>query len=189
MVRDKTKFNQWINSDSVIEWFNQLDDKDTLSFIQFDICEYYHSISENLLKKAINFAGRLTKITNDEKKIIYQARKTILCSNGYTWIKKANKDFDVPMGSWDGAEICDLVGLYLLSQLGHLGFQGGLYRDDGLLVSALNPQELENLKKVKLNYLALKMTKTWLFSLETGKHNNYLYFHVAYLYIQCRNWP
>ena len=39
----------------------------------------------------------------------------------------------------------------------------------------------------KLHDLALKMNKNWLFSLETGKHNHYSYFHVAYLYIQCQN--
>ena len=27
------------------------------------------------------------------------------------------------------------------------------------------------------------MSKNWLFSLETGKHNHYLYFHIAYWYI------
>ena len=31
---------------------------------------------------------------------------------------------------------------------------------------------------VKLHDLAFKMNKKWLFSLETGKHNNYSYFHV-----------
>ena len=33
------------------------------------------------------------------------------------WIKKGdNPYFDVTMGSYDGAEICELVGLYLLYQ-------------------------------------------------------------------------
>ena len=38
------------------------------------------------------------------------------------------------MGSYDGAEICELVGLYILSFLGKVyGIQNvGLYRDDGL---------------------------------------------------------
>ena len=29
-----------------------------------------------------------------------------------TWIKKDDNLFDVTMGSFDGAEICELVGLY-----------------------------------------------------------------------------
>ena len=38
------------------------------------------------------------------------------------------------MGSYDGAEICELVGLYILSFLGTVcGIKNeGLYRDDGL---------------------------------------------------------
>ena len=42
--------------------------------------------------------------------------------------------FDVTMGSFDGAEVCELVGLYLLDKLSHLtGKENtGLYRDDGL---------------------------------------------------------
>ena len=38
------------------------------------------------------------------------------------------------MGNYDGAEICELVGFYVLSILGKVyGIQNvGLYRDDGL---------------------------------------------------------
>ena len=44
--------------------------------------------------------------------------------------------FDVTMGSFDGAEICELVGLYLLDKLSTLLKKEcvGLYRDDGLAV-------------------------------------------------------
>ena len=40
------------------------------------------------------------------------------------------------MGSFDGAEVCELVGLFLLDQLAEiLGKENvGLYRDDGLAV-------------------------------------------------------
>ena len=38
------------------------------------------------------------------------------------------------MGCYDGAEICELVGIYLLDSLNKLCGNGklGLYRDDGL---------------------------------------------------------
>ena len=30
------------------------------------------------------------------------------------WVKKeCNDDFDIPMGCYDGAEICKLVGIYI----------------------------------------------------------------------------
>ena len=40
-------------------------------------------------------------------------------------------DIDVAMGSFDGAETCELVGLFLLSQLTHLDVNVGLYRGEG----------------------------------------------------------
>ena len=51
------------------------------------------------------------------------------------------------MGSWDGAEVADLIGLYLLSQLQQVGFELGLYRDDGLGVTSLPPHLAEREKK------------------------------------------
>ena len=57
--------------------------------------------------------------------------------------------FDVTMGSYDGAEVADLVGLYLLSQLTHLNLNIGLYRDDGLAVSGQTQRQTE-LTKQKL---------------------------------------
>ena len=41
IVREKTKFNQWKNTKSLIDWFENLTDKKKLKFIQFDICEFY----------------------------------------------------------------------------------------------------------------------------------------------------
>ena len=51
------------------------------------------------------------------------------------------------MGSFDGAEICELVGLFLLSELSGLGIDIGLYRDDGLAASSKSAREIENIKK------------------------------------------
>ena len=146
-VRQKTKFNQWKNSDSVISWFSELRDKKRLSFIQFDLCEFYASISENLLINALNFCAQYTKITEEDRKIILQCRKSYLCNKESIWVKKGNSKFDVTMGSLDSAEICDIVGLYILSQLQNLDLQIGLYRDDGLAAGFQTPRQLENIKK------------------------------------------
>ena len=50
--------------------------------------------------------------------------------------KKSEAQFDVAVGSFDGAEICELVGLFLLHQLSLIldKDEVGLYRDDGLAV-------------------------------------------------------
>ena len=47
-----------------------------------------------------------------------QSRKTLLFSDGEPWVKKDDEDdFDVPVGCYNGAEVCKLVGTYLLNQL------------------------------------------------------------------------
>ena len=51
------------------------------------------------------------------------------------------------MGSFDGAETCELVGLFLLSQLTHLDVNVGLYRYDGLATCTKTPKQVEAIKK------------------------------------------
>ena len=50
--------------------------------------------------------------------------------------REATGLFDIVMGSYDGAAICELVGLFALSQLPEWYDRDsiGLYRDDGLAV-------------------------------------------------------
>ena len=147
IVRDKTRFNHWKNSEAVINWFVNLQEKQNLVFIQFDIKDLYPSIRKDLLTKALNFASRYTRITAEEKKVIFQCRNSILFDQEKPWNKKGINQFDVTMGSWDGAEVCELVGLYLLSQLSDLSIHVGLYRDDGLCACGLNPRQTELIKK------------------------------------------
>ena len=64
-----------------------------------------------------------------------QARKTLLFHEGIPWVKRSgNEDFDVPMGSFDGAEVWELLGAFLLNYLSHVIDKNhvGLYKDDGL---------------------------------------------------------
>ena len=51
------------------------------------------------------------------------------------------------MGSFDGAETCELIGLFILSQLQNLNINVGLYRDDGLAICDKSPTEIETIKK------------------------------------------
>ena len=55
--------------------------------------------------------------------------------NNEPWIKKdSNGDFDVTMGSYDGAEVCELAGLFMLNELSKTFDKDniGSYRDHGL---------------------------------------------------------
>ena len=146
-VREKTGYNQWKNTDSVISWFKNLRTTARSSFIQCDICEYYPSITPELLRKAIIWARKHCDISADDERVIFQARKSFLFYKGQPWVKTKNEDFDVTMGSYDGAEVCDLVGLYLLSQLQHLNVNVGAFRDDWLMHGTLPPRQLEGVKK------------------------------------------
>ena len=91
--------------------------KKTCKFIKFDIEEFYPSVSAELLEKSTNFARNIIKIEDKVINIIKHARKSLLLHNGNAWVEKeGNPLFDVTMGSYDGAEVCELVGLYLLSK-------------------------------------------------------------------------
>ena len=51
------------------------------------------------------------------------------------WIKKSgDSNFDITMGSFDGAELCELVALFILYTIAkeYELNTAGLYRDDGL---------------------------------------------------------
>ena len=57
-------------------------------------------------------------------------------NNQQTLIKRDSGLFDVTMGAYGEAEVCELVGSYLLYELSKLYEKKdiGLYRDDGLAV-------------------------------------------------------
>ena len=139
----------WRNTSQVIDWFTDIPNKQKQSFISFDVCDFYPSITEQLLSEALNFASKFTKISTAEKQIILHTKKSVLFNDMQPWVKKGSANmFDVTMGSYDGAETCELVGSYLLSQLpDQLRQTTGLYRDDGLAYCADTPQNIERLKK------------------------------------------
>ena len=131
-----TKVNQWKNTSSMLQWYKLLQNKRNSTFIRFDVVEFYPSISEALLNRALDFASQHVNISATDCQIIINAKHSLLFSNGQPWTKRnSNSLFDVTMGSYDGAETCELVGSYLLSQLNKIpGVEIGLYRDDGLAV-------------------------------------------------------
>ena len=64
-------------------------------------------------------------------------RKSLLFDNETAWNKKNhNSMFDVTMGSFDGVEVYELMGLFLLNSLSEKYGKNnaGLYRDDGLVL-------------------------------------------------------
>ena len=149
IVRQKTNLSQWKNIYSCIEWFKQLENKKNSKFIQYDIVNFYPTISEELLNAALNWAMKYVPIHKKDRNIIFQARRPLLVFDGKYWTKKKNSNFDVAMGSYDGAEICDICGLFLLAELEKLKLNAkfGSYKDDGLGVSSASPRQIEIMKK------------------------------------------
>ena len=154
---------------TVINWFKNVSHKHKRKFIKFDIAEFNPSISETFLNKSIAYAKSFTKIEDNAIKAINLARKSLRFNKDGTWIKKGdNTLFDVTMGSFDGAQICELVGLYLLDKLSSLiGRKNvGLYRDDGL--AAINSSSGPVLDKMRKNIIALFKNEALSITIETN---------------------
>ena len=133
----------------MLQWFKQLANKGDSAFICFDVVEFYPSITEALLKRALDFASEHVNISANERQAVINSKHSLLFSKGQPWEKRnSTSNFDVTMGSYDGAETCELVGCYLLSQLKQIpGIEIGLYRDDGLAVLNQTPRQIEKAKK------------------------------------------
>ena len=54
--------NQWKNTLSAIKLFNSLKDKHLMKFVTSDIKDFYPSITQHLLNKALKFASEYVSI-------------------------------------------------------------------------------------------------------------------------------
>ena len=90
-------------------------------------------------------------ISDDNIRLIKHCRKSLLFSNNEVWKKKHTEScFDVTMGSFNGAEVWELLGIYILRFLAKLINKNhcGLYRDDGLLtLRNINGQKIDRMLK------------------------------------------
>ena len=102
-----------------------------------DIKEFYPSIIEETLDTAVSFASNHTTISVEDMLIKKCSRKLLLFYLEQTWKKKESSScFDVTMGSYDEAELCELIGIFTQSVLQDITNKEAmsLYRDDGLMV-------------------------------------------------------
>ena len=143
--------NQWRNTLQVINWFKNLTHEKNRRFIKFDIADFYPLISEDPLSRAISYAR--TIMTTDNKVIdaIKFARKSLQFIKERTWVKRGeHSSFHVTVGSFDAAEICKIVGIYLLEKLSPLLVKENfdLCRDDGLAtVNSSSDPVLDKMRK------------------------------------------
>ena len=138
-------------NDGVIRWFRNIPNKSEFKFIQLDIKEFYPSITEKSLNNAITFAENYIPISKEDIRIIKHCRKSLLFYGNEAWKKKgADTTFDATMGSYDDAELCELIVIYIQSLLTNIlsADSMGLYRDDGLFIlRKINKQQTDRLQK------------------------------------------
>ena len=85
----------------------------------------------------ISYVKNYTTISDRDIDIIMHCRKSLLFDNEIPWNKRNHSNmFDVTLVSFNGAEVCELVGLFLLDNLSDKYGKNnvGLYRDDGLVL-------------------------------------------------------
>ena len=101
-----------------IDQFIDIKNKKSTTFIQFDIIEFYPSITWALLLKSLNYKREYMDITDEEIEIILACRKSILTDSRRTCVKSHVDNFDIPMGAYSLAQVADLIGIYILDMLG-----------------------------------------------------------------------
>ena len=100
-----------------------------------------------MLNAALDFASAYVNISDKETRIILYARKTLLINNEST----SSYQFDVAMGSYDGAVICELIGIYILNTINELFNKVELHQDEGL-------PTLRNCSAFKANQITKNLT-------------------------------
>ena len=143
--------------------------------MQFDIIDFYPTISKNILIDSINYARKYVGITKEQNDIILACRKTVLKNNESTWVKRGSENFDVPMGGgYDSSQIADLVGLYILDILNKIitSEQIGLYHGDGLIYipNSNGPNSSSIQKKIIIAFKLLG------FKIEVSSNNDIVHF-------------
>ena len=111
----------------------------------------YPSISVGVLARSMSFAKSVIDIEGNIINTINHARNSLLFDDSDAWVKKYGSPlFDVTMGSFDGAEVRELVGLYFLNKIKSLlgSNNEGLYKNDGLaIVHKANDPKVDRLRK------------------------------------------
>lgn len=100
IVRNKVKLPLWAYTGDIIWWLENFNDKSKYSFIQFDIANYYGSISPNLLSKALIFSRNVVDISKLDIDIILSAKKILIEHEEHYWQRADTASlFDITMVS------------------------------------------------------------------------------------------
>lgn len=75
---EKTDVIQGMNTKAILDWLNNIPNKDHHPFIAFDIINFHPSISYKLLDNALTFAAAYIDISAEERKTIIHTKQSLL---------------------------------------------------------------------------------------------------------------
>ena len=113
LILDTSRYILWKKSIDSRNWFKNIKYKKTTTFIHFSIIDFHPSTTKKLSMNSINFTSNYTDITKRKLDNILASRKSVPINNDTTSVKTFTDNFDVTMGSFDSAQIADLVGIYI----------------------------------------------------------------------------
>ena len=87
-LRHKLNMNQWKNTEDAIDCFKSINEKQFRKFVIFDMKDFYPSIKELLLKKTLCLAENYIKVSNKDKAIIKDAKKSLQINKQQACAKK-----------------------------------------------------------------------------------------------------
>lgn len=98
----------------------------------------------------MGYAKGFVDIPLEHINIILHCHKPTLYHDGDVWVKKASKDgFDAPQGTYDGAEVSELMRPFTLNKINKI-FHIDNYRDNGLMVVPDNKNANDKIRKILL---------------------------------------
>ena len=67
-----------------------------------------------MLHEAIQFAEEHMLITRKDVEVIFHAQTSILYNDREPCVQNVSGSINVTMGAYDGAEVCELIGIFML---------------------------------------------------------------------------
>ena len=147
---DQLKYNQSMEKNNkVIHRLSTINENQHSSLMQLDIQRFYYSISEETLNKDFT--------------ILSQGKK------------EHESSFDVTRTSYDGAELCGLIGIYIQSFLESVleNDQMGLQQDDELIILLTEVNFLTETFNLERNTYRPYITKRYIYT-------TYIYCYIYY---------
>ena len=92
LLNPAKSLNQWRGTDEALEWFSNINKKKQQVRLQLEIVDFYPSIIEDLFNKPLDFTSTICTISDDKRNILKNAIKSLLFSDGATWLKKNKTD-------------------------------------------------------------------------------------------------